>query len=243
MKKFFIKLKEVWLGILFPKKCVFCGRLLSPTAESEVCYECMNNLPFCLAYNRCKKCGKPIGGEEKECGRCRMEKIRYYTKISAAYLYKDDVKKSILKFKNEKYSYYGRTYAEHIKIVVENDNKNRDFDVVIAVAPRSARMKKSGYDQAECLAENLAKLMNLPFKPEVLKQKEARKRQSSLSADERRENARGNYIVKRKDEIFGKRVLLVDDVCTTGATLTECAKVLKEAGAAQVCCAVAARVG
>lgn len=236
------KIKEIVLSILFPKRCTFCEELMPPTTSVCVCAECMNNLPFCLAYNRCRICGKPVEQGEKECAHCRTEKIRYYTKISAAYIYKESVRESILKFKNDRYSVYAHTFAEHLKIVVENDNKNRKFDLVISVAPRRERMNRSGYDQAECLGIALAKLMNLPFEKNVLRQVESRKRQSSLSAEERRENAKDNYRVKRENIVKGKTVLLVDDVCTTGSTLTECSKVLKKAGANQVCCAVVATV-
>lgn len=242
MKEFCRKIKEIALNIIFPKKCIFCGTLLPACEDVCVCFKCMNTLPFCLAYNRCRRCGKPVGEGVKECNHCREDKMKYYTKISAAYIYKDSVRKSILKFKSEGHSSYAHTFAHHMKIVAENDNKNREFDIVISVAPRKERMKKSGYDQAECLGIALAKLMALPFGKNVLCQVEKRIKQSSLSAEERRKNAKGNYCVKRDELIKGKNVLLVDDVCTTGATLNECAKVLKEAGANQICCVVAATV-
>ncbi len=242
MKKYCRKIREIALSVIFPKKCVFCSAMLSPGAEICVCANCMNTLPFCLAYDRCRKCGKPVEEGEKECNHCQNDKIKYYTKISAAYIYKDSVRKSILKFKDERYSAYGRTFAEHMRIVAENDNKNMEFDVIISVAPRKERMKKSGYDQAECLGIELSKLMNLPFERNVLRQVERRNKQSSLSADERRENAKGNYRVRKEKAIKDKNILLVDDVCTTGSTLDECARVLKKAGAKKVCCVVAATV-
>ena len=242
MKKLCRKIKEIVLSIIFPKKCVFCDAMLSPSAELCVCVNCINTLPFCLAYNRCRKCGKPVEEGEKECSHCRDNKMKYCTKISAAYIYKDSVKKSILRFKDERYCSFARTFAHHMKIVAENDNKNREFDVVISVAPRKDRMRKSGYDQAECLGIELSKLMKLPFERNVLCQAERRKKQSSLSAEERCENAKGNYRVKRESVIKDKNILLVDDVCTTGSTLNECARVLKKAGANQVCCVVAATV-
>lgn len=242
MKEFCRKIKEIVLGIIFPKKCVFCDAVLSPSVEVCVCANCMNTLPFCLAYDRCEKCGKPVEYGEKECSHCRDNKMKYYTKISAAYIYEDSVKRSILKFKEERYCSLARTFAHHMKIVVENDNKNRKFDVVISVAPRKNRMRKSGYDQAECLGIELSKLMELPFERNVLMQVERRNKQSSLSAEERRENAKGNYRVKRENVIKDKNILLVDDVCTTGSTLNECARVLKKAGSRQVCCVVVATV-
>ena len=103
-------------------------------------------------------------------------------------------------------------------------------------------MRKEGYDQAETLAAAVAKQMELPYLGGVLYQSENRKKQSALSARERRVNVRGNYAVRKKSAVQGKCILLVDDITTTGATIQECAKVLRGAGAKAVYAAAAATV-
>ena len=233
------KLKNIVLNLFFPCRCIFCQRLMPIKAEIAVCEECMKKLPFCLAHMRCRVCGKPISGG-KLCSHCAAYPRRAYRRICSSYVYSKQVKTALVKFKHEKYKGYTRVFAEHMKAVAEYDFKDIKFDAVISVPPRPARMRTENYDQVECLARELAGKMRLPYWGGVLKQIETRYKQSELSAADRAANVRGNYRVLKADKILGKTLLLVDDICTTRATLAECAKVLKKAGAKTVCCVTAA---
>lgn len=233
--------KKYIMNLIYPPKCVFCRTLLPISTETPVCSKCMSVLPFCLAYERCKICGKPITSADK-CEDCRSMPYRHFDKACAAYIYKDNVKTALIKFKSERYSAYARVFAGHMKAVIENDFKKYSFDAVVSVPPRTDRIKSGEYDQAACLADELAKLLELPYYKKVLAQKEKRRKQSDLTAEERIKNVEGNYIVKQKGKIENKTLLLVDDICTTGATLSECSKVLKISGACAVYCATVATV-
>lgn len=125
-----------------------------------------------------------------------------------------------------------------IKHLVGSDS----WDLVVAVPPRKKRMEREGYDQAAVLAREVAKELEIPYAKNVLAQVENRKKQSSLTYQERRGNVLGNIRMNKKNPVAGKRILLVDDICTTGATLEECAKILRAAGADLVDCTVAAIV-
>ncbi len=127
-------------------------------------------------------------------------------------------------------------------VVLGQDCPHAEFDIVVAVPPRKERMQKENYDQARTLAGTLAKELGIPFRGGVLCQVENGRKQSDLTLEERWCNVQGNFRVVLNHVILEKRILLVDDICTTGATLNECAKVLREAGAKTVYSVVAAIV-
>ena len=229
------------LNLLYPPKCIFCHTLLPLSAEVFVCGRCMSDLPFCLAYERCEICGKPIS-EPGKCDDCRSMPYRSFNKACAAYIYKDSVRNALIAFKGESHASYAKVFAKHMQSVIENDFKKYKLDAVVSVPPRIDRIKSGKYDQAACLAAELSKQLHLPYYKNILMQKEVRKKQSDLNYEERIENVKDNYSVRLCDKIKGKVLLLVDDICTTGATLSECSKELKKAGAAAVYCATAATV-
>lgn len=229
------------LNIIYPPKCVFCRRLLPISTQLPICEDCMNSLPFCLANERCEVCGKPVLNRGR-CDACAEIPRRGFFKAAAAYVYKDAVKDALIRFKSENYSVYAKVFATHMCAVAEHDFKNVVFDAVISVPPRVERIKSGEYDQARCLASELAKQMGILYNTDVLRQIERRKKQSDLSAGERAENVRKNFRVENKAAVSGKILLLVDDINTTGATLDECSKTLKAAGAHKVYCLTAATV-
>lgn len=236
------KLKTFILNLFFPCRCIFCGALMPLMSETAVCTECMNTLPFCLAHTRCAVCGKTIEKGRKFCSRCGIPSTAAYKKISSAYIYEGEVKRALVRFKHEGYRSYAEVFAEHMKAIAEHDFKDVKFDLIAAVPPRRARISKEGYDQAGYLARELSGRMGIPYCKGVLRQKERRRKQSELSAEDRILNVCGNYEAVKKDRIAGRTLLLVDDICTTGATLGECAKVLTENGAKAVYCVTAATV-
>ncbi len=231
--------------VLFPPKCVFCGTILSVGMEPEkaICPLCEQKLPFTVNLPKCKGCGKPMEEDDVYCGICKASRRRVIRKVSAPYLYQKQVKRSILRFKKEVSRGYAHVYARHMQAVLEYDCPSVTFDMVVSAPPRIRQMQQEDYDQAAWLAQTLAKRMGIPYHAGVLKQKYIRKKQSSLSMKERWQNAEGNYMVKKPESVRGKTVLLVDDVCTTGATLYHCALALKEAEAKAVYCITVAVVG
>lgn len=235
---------QIWwdraLSLFFPKRCVFCRELLPLSHDGTVCVACSKNVSFCLEGSRCKTCGKPMEQSQRYCKACDPRRGHDHLRMTAAYRYEGLAKQSLLRFKKERYQSYATTYAEYMHGMVLYDFPDVEFDMIVSVPPRLERIRKIGYDQAEDLGRAVGKRLDIPYKGRVLAQKEQREKQSSLSAEERLANVRGNFRVKRGDVIQEKTILLVDDICTTGATLRECAKTLYRSGAGRIYCVTAA---
>ncbi len=229
------ELKIILKNIVFVPKCIFCRKVLSLKAEQLICSHCEEELPCTVLKKRCKKCGKPISATEEKCDYCSEYPFSAYTRMSSVYEYKDIAKDSILRFKHESYKSYSKEYARHMHALVKYDFDKVMFDIIVAVPPRKERMKTEGYDQGATLAKALAKEMKIKFVNNIFKLKEGKK-QSDLSFDQRLDNVKNLYFLKDAKSIKGKTILLVDDICTTRATLAEVSKVLKGGGAEKVYC-------
>ena len=211
---------SVWeqlLNLLFPPKCPFCRRILD---SPGVCDTCRKELPWT---------------EEHEAVREGTDSLR----CAAPLWYEGKVREAILrlKFKGAAPSAedLGRLIAQ-----CAAEHLSGEFDLVTWVPVSRKRRWKRGYDQAELLARAVCRAWGV--KPVALLRKTMNNpAQSGLKEDAaRRANVLGVYEMRPGAEVSGRRVLLIDDVCTTGATLTECSKVLREAGADAVVCACVA---
>jgi len=207
------------LDLLFPPKCVFCSRVLN-RCDDGLCDKCAESLPFADNY------GKQFGEFFDFC-------------ISPLY-YTGSVRKSILRYKFRGASAYAAVYGKLLAECIR-ECPDMNYDIISWVPLSSKRKRSRGYDQAMLLA--LATALELhDVAVETLYKPQDVQAQSELgNKDERSANISGAYIASDPELIEGKRVLLVDDVVTTGSTLSECAKVLLSAGAAGIVCASLAR--
>ena len=210
------KITDNLLGVFFPRKCPFCGKL---TGKTLLCETCGAALP---------RCGRVWQGADF--GRC-----------AAPLYYEDSVRKAILDYKfHGKLSgldCFGRMMAE-----TAAEQYSGEFDAITWVPVSKKRLKKRGFDQARYLTASMC--VDWHVAPlETLRKVTDNPPQSGLDdAAARRANVLGVYKAVSPEQFAGKRLLLVDDVCTTGATLGECARVLKAAGAAEVLCLTLAMV-
>ena len=203
------------LDLIFPPKCVFCGRL----AADGLCAACESVLPWTGA--QASRTGADFG-------------------VCAAPLwYEGAVRDSLLRYKFSGRACYAETYGRLLAGCAAAELSGR-FDTVTWVPVSRKRMRQRGYDQAELLARAMCRLW--AEEPVRLLQKTLdNPAQSGLSsAEARRANVLGVYEAVSPAALAGKRVLLVDDILTTGSTLGECARVLRLAGAAEVVCAALA---
>jgi len=221
MDKFFL---DRFLDLIFPPKCGYCGEIT--TSKKFICEKC-NNLLLKSYINRCKLCGK-ISLVEK-CPECE-KKILYYEKLIFCSEYNREFKKKIhlYKFSDKKYLYHFFTE------LLYNYVKNEEFDVIIPVPISKERYRERGYNQSGLIAKKLAKLLNKECLDNVLVKEKNSKRQSTRSFKERIENVKNVFGVKNQPEIVDKKVLLVDDIFTTGSTANECAKMLKLADSGDI---------
>lgn len=202
------------LDLFYPPKCVFCRKLLA-SGEQGWCTACEKKIPY---YD------EKITGD-------------YFTFCVAPLAYRDDVRKAIHRFKFSGLDCYAETFAPLVAESLAYHGVQAD---VLTWAPVSrARKRERGYDQAEQLCRALSKLLGIPARAMLVKTVD-NKAQSSLDSLQRKANVLGVYGTINEEEFAGKRVLLVDDVITTGATLSECSRVLLTAGACDVTCAAIA---
>lgn len=207
------------LDLLYPPKCPFCGALLEK--GDLLCPDCQRNLPWLTG---------PAGERRVELTGGCVSALRYEGKVPKAI---------------QGYKFNGRSARSHVfGTLVAQAVRDHDLtaDLVTWPSLSSKRLRRRGYDQSELLAREVGKALGLPVVRTL--EKENRPAQSGIDDEAaRRANLLGAYTAVNTGEYQGKTVLLVDDVVTTGATLTECAKTLRLAGAAKVVCATLARAG
>lgn len=208
------------LDLLFPPRCPFCHELLLDSEEG-FCEACQKQLPW-------------ITGERAK------QKFEFVSCCVSPLWYHDNVRESIHRYKFCFCKGYAGVYGKLVAQCVTDHLAGR-FDL-ITWAPLSRKsLKKRGYDQARLIADAVAEELGMSA-VQTLKKVRSTKKQSTLQGEAaRRANVIGAYRVIDPERVRGRRVLLIDDVVTTGATLSECARELRMAGAEDVVCAALAR--
>lgn len=221
--------------LAFPSVCRRCGGLLEKPGQRILCPECLAALAACRAPY-CPSCGRFFDGDGSPhpCGAC-LRRTPALSAVRSAARYDGAVKDVLLLFKYKGLRPLGRPLAAFLHTALETDNPPwRKADILVPVPLHRRRKRERGFNQAEVLAEALSRLTEIPVASRALRKTAPLRPQTSLRAEARRVNIRGAYRVARPDAVKGKVVVLVDDVCTTGSTLGECARVLRRAGAADV---------
>lgn len=197
--------------MLFPPKCILCGKLLE-REETDMCHHCRQHLP---EFSKGKF------------------KISFVARWTALWYYKENVRESLLRFKFGRKRHYGAVYGRLLAMHLQQKGFD-DFDVITWVPISFLRWWKRGFNQVAIIAKVCAQELGCKAKP-VLKKIRHNPPQSSLTdAAMRRANVLGVYRVKKSAQVAGRQILLLDDIITTGATLSECAKTLHFAGVAKV---------
>ncbi len=210
----------VLLDLLFPPKCVFCGKVLD-SGEDGLCARCQRDLPW-LADGEAELTGE------------------FFSLCAAPLRYQDKVRDSIRRYKFNGRRGYHKLYGKLVAQCVHDHLAGR-YDLITWVPLSRQRKKERGYDQAFLLASAAALELG-EVAVETLRKERHTAAQSGLTeAAQRRANVLGAYTPVDPELVAGKRVLLIDDVVTTGSTLSECARTLRTMGAADVVCAALAR--
>lgn len=215
-----MKIIQTFLDLLYPPKCVFCQRVLRD-GEKAVCSRCGDKLPKFRA-------------EE-----CRRD-IKNVRLCVFPFRYKDEVRDSLRRYKFRGAAAYGPIYADFIAKSI--DENGISCDIISWVPIHKKRYRERGYDQSELIARALSKKLGIPCCRLLVKVKN-NKRQSLLDdRGDRKRNVAGVYRSAVPDELLGKRVLLIDDIVTSGSTVAECASVLSAAGCREIYAAAVAAV-
>ena len=214
------------LDLFFPKdyKCIFCGR---ETKGFGICEECYENLPF-ISGKVCGLCGAKNPNHSRLCVECKGRKFAF--KRNFAILdYVGDVRAKIVSFKQEGNKHIGRAFAW---LVAEKLAEiNIDIDMVIPMPISSERLRDRGFNQSEILCELIDE--NL-VRTDILIRVKNTPHQTGLSRENRETNLKSACEVVDSKFIQDKKVLVIDDIYTTGSTLNECADTLLRAGASEV---------
>ncbi len=214
------------LDAIFPNKCIACDRII-PKDES-LCDFCLEGLEKTNFDTRCKVCGNL----KDDCN-CKYH-VFHFTSATAPFYNEGVAQKIMYDFKFNRKIYFAKFIAERMAISVKNDFYDISFDCIVYVPLNLKRELKRGYNQSRELAYELSKILNLPLIENALGCNEKRLLQYKADKRERFKNVQGVYFPNVS--LSGRRVLLVDDIKTTGATLDECAKALFKAGAVDVYC-------
>src|SRR5690606_5859687 len=230
------------LDFMLPPRCLRCG--VAVAGEASLCADCWRTLTF-LGPPQCRLCGYPLPHALPDaplCGECAAE-APPYDRARAALRYDDGARRLILAFKHADRTdtapafgaWLARAGAELLA----------DADLIAPVPLHRFRLLKRGYNQAAILAGALAREIGLAHAPDLLQRRRATRSQQGLSGRARLENVTaGAFRVHpwRRGRVEGRRVVLIDDVLTTGATVGACARVLRRAGASRVDVLTLARV-
>lgn len=208
------------LDLFFPPRCVFCGKLLK-TGERELCPSCQRTLPWLV-----DACAEQTG--------------EFYGKCVSPLRYQDTVRDSIHRYKFKGVRGYAKTYGPLVAQCVR-DHLAGEYDLISWVPLSKKRRRERGYDQAFLLAQSAALALGETAVETLCKSRHTEAQSGLGQSERRRANVLGAYECTRPGLVEGKRVLLIDDVVTTGATLSECARTLLTAGAEKVVCATLAR--
>lgn len=214
-----MKILKYIAELLFPWKCVFCDRVLENT---DICDDCKKNLPYTK-------------------GDSIYQKFPFVDKCVSPLYYKDKVKDSIHRYKFYGCSAYFVRFGAIMEDCVENNLDCGSIHMISWIPLSKKRLHKRGYNQSELIGRDIAKRVGLPCGAVLKKTKDNKAQSTMRDFKQRSKNVVGAYSLADGIDVSGKCILLVDDVVTTGSTLSEAARVLKRAGAATVYCATLAR--
>lgn len=229
------------VDMLYPRRCAACGK---PAGEAawHVCWDCLAQL-WPIQSPRCAKCGNPISGmvmNEYTCSFCRKD-TPAYDKARSAVHFDGPIMTLLHHFKYSGAAWLSRDLGMLLGACISANFERHEVDAVIYVPLHHRKERERTYNQAALLAAYVADGLDIPVMHSIIARARDTPSQTSLSANKRKENVSGAFVVKNPRWADGRRFLLVDDVMTTGATVDECARQLKDAGAARVLVATVAR--
>ncbi|MEK6680504.1 MAG: ComF family protein [Nitrospirota bacterium] len=260
------------LNFLIPPTCHICKLPIKEYDNPYICRICWKKIRF-IDGPVCPRCGIPfkssvtlIRSPDYLCGTCRKQKF-YFTKASALGYYEGTLSEAIHIFKYEK----KQSMAKYMNSLtsdsligklnvmlnsfqhpipcretlnqVQGDRMHFDNSLIVPVPLHKKRLNERGFNQSLLIAHHLSKSLNIPLSIDGLQRVRWTRPQIELSREERLRNVKGAFAVRDGISFKGKKLLLIDDVYTTGATVNECARMLKKAGAKEINVFTIARVG
>lgn len=237
-KNFISKTKDFFLELFYPSNftCDICGKEMDHETKYHVCEDCEKN--YLNNKKICPKCGSEIDEKYNLCYACRDKQV-FYKMARAPFVYRDHVKDAIHNFKYHNAKYLAVTFGNYMTSVIVRENF--EFDLIVPVPLTQKRRKSRGYNQSALLANQISKNLGVPVDEKSLIRTKFSRSQTELQSSERYQNLEDCFEIADSTHIRGKKILLVDDVMITGATVEACSKLLMDAGANVVYVATACR--
>lgn len=218
------------LDLLFPPQCIGCRR-----PGTWLCADCVSSLPY-ITTSTCRRCGVPIS-EGPLCERCHRNPPRL-DRIGSVFLFEGPIRRAVhrLKYRN------ARALANPLGASMADWWREHpiEADAIVPVPLHADRLRQRGYNQAALLARELERRTGLPLREDILIRVRSTRPQMELDAEARQRNMVGAFSCPN-GQAKGQSILLIDDVCTTGATLEACADALRAGGASAVSALTLAR--
>lgn len=219
------------LFLLYPPRCPICDKVMDVRFPG-ICSSCRKKISY-ASEPKCKKCGKKLLLDREEyCSDCRSYP-HDFTQARGSWLYKDPVRAAVYRFKNSNRRDYAAVFAEEMIRINAAWLRTLKVDFILPVPLSRKKRRIRGYNQAELLAVEIGKRLDLPVKKKLLQKIKETDQQKSLSRKKRQENLKDAFQIEEKLS-FGASVLVIDDVYTTGSTADAVALALKDAGAKEV---------
>ena len=212
-----MKILHALLDLLFPPKCILCRKLLHKD-QTDLCSKCRIEQPEYLKTNI---------------------KLSFVARWTALWYYKDEVRQSLLRYKFRNARHYAEPYGRLLAMKLLKE-EIANVDVISWVPIGRRRLTERGFDQCRLIAESTGRELGMEPIQTLCKVKDTPPQSGIRFAEQRRANVMGVYKVVDPKLVQNKRILLLDDIITTGATVCECARVLVTAGAKEVVCAAVA---
>lgn len=218
--------------LLFPPICLGCTRRLDSSRPPLFCADCLEHVDH-ISSPRCHCCGIPFAvGADHLCGDCLQQHYAFDCARSLV-LYKPPVADIILRLKFSG-QLNGLTTLAQLTATSGCMQELAEPELIVPVPLHASRLRQRGFNQATLIARTCLPRWRDRIRVDVLKRNRVTTPQSQLSGRERRSNLQRVFTIEKIDEVQGKRILVVDDVFTTGSTVNECARVLRKAGAARI---------
>ena len=223
------KMTRYFVELLYPQKCPACDAVLAKN-EKQIgfCKKCSDKIKI-VGKNSCMRCGKPLADETKEyCKDC----IRYsheFVSHKGVYIYSGEMKPTMYKFKYSNRRCYGRFFAAQAVLIYGEWIKATGVEQIIPVPMFAQKQRKRGYNQAAVFAKALSEKTGIPVNSGIVRRIQNTAPMKELNNTERVKNLRNAFKLSETGVQF-RKVLLVDDIYTTGATIDAVAQVLKAGG-------------
>ncbi|MEY4385292.1 MAG: hypothetical protein RLY20_575 [Verrucomicrobiota bacterium] len=233
---------EAALGFVYPAVCQLCGELRATAAEGYVCSACFQRVRF-VKPPFCERCGLPFPGDittRFECTNCRDMEL-HFNNARSAVIAKDVVLEVIHRYKYNRALWFEAFLGDLLTTAAAPELKNANWDYIVPVPLHPTKEREREFNQARRLAHWLSRETGIPVNDRLLERTQSTRTQTLLTRAERAVNVHRAFAARPGAKLNGERIVLVDDVLTTGATTNACARALKAVGAGEICVWTVAR--